>query len=211
MLFYTFPAHSLAPKLQPSLGLVSPVATFPTREGDWVPRLSGNCTDQSQHLQIHCKYWKLIGSQRRLGTNRLLCSHRAILQTNRAAISCASVWPRAARRFLPDSTPLEPHFEVTKRWTSCCCTAYLSSSHSPGKTKAICTLPSKLALLDFPNTTIKLSCLSFRSRVLYRTNCKSQGAKMLPHVITAQHQNIPGYSLITQSTVDMQIQKKKSY
>lgn len=53
--------------------------------------------------------------------------------------------------------------------------------------KAICSLPSKLALLHFPNITANLPGLSSQSRVLHWWNCESWRPKALPHVIAAYH------------------------
>lgn len=82
---------------------------------------------------FHCKYWEHTRIQSRLGATG---SSASIMQTKEAAIICASACPWAARWLPLASMPQEPHLEVTKRWTSCCCTAYLSSSHYLGEEKS---------------------------------------------------------------------------
>lgn len=95
--------------------------------------------------------------------------HQAALphqQMQRAAISYASVAlhsPWAPPGQHAAGTP----FWGDKRWASCCCTAFCIQVITLESGKAICSLPSKLALLGFPNITVKLPCLSFQSLVLY--------------------------------------------
>lgn len=83
---------------------------------------------------FHCKFCELTGMQSRLGASVAPLLPSCKQNRLQAPVPVPGHQQPAGSPFT--SIPQEPHLEVTRRWTSCCCTASLSSGHHLGEEKS---------------------------------------------------------------------------